>query len=293
MTALRTILGDIKLAHSIFALPFAAIGLLLGTRGAAPGWLLGAQIVAAMVFARSSAMAFNRLADTRFDATNPRTRGRALPSGRVSRRAMVIFCVITALGFVGVAASLSMICLALSPLVLVVLFGYSLAKRATPLAHVAVGLALSLAPPGAYLAARGSVGDDVVTVLWFAMAVLLWVAGFDVIYACQDVEHDRTEGLHALPAKLGVARSLLIARGLHVATVLALVLGAQSLGLGTLSTVGIGLMTALLVVEHVLVSPSDLSRVNAAFFTVNGVVALVFAAFVGTELSMRADQLWQ
>lgn len=293
MAALSAILADIKLAHSVFALPFAGIGLLLGTRGRPPGFVLALQIVAAMVFARSAAMAFNRLADHRFDATNPRTRDRALPSGRVSRGRMQVFFVVCSLGFVVVAGTLGRACLLLSPLVLVVLCAYSLAKRATPLAHLALGLALALAPPGAYLAARGGVDADVVTVLWFAAAVLLWVSGFDIIYACQDVDHDLSEGLAALPARLGVRRALLVAKLLHLAMLACLVAGASSLGLGLLSDLGIALVALLLIVEHGLVSANDLSRVNAAFFTVNGVVGLVFGACVGTELALRADQLWQ
>ncbi|RKY21387.1 MAG: 4-hydroxybenzoate octaprenyltransferase [Planctomycetota bacterium] len=292
MTGLATILADIKLAHSVFALPFAAIGLLLGTRGQLPGLLLCAKIVAAMVLARSAAMAFNRLADARFDRSNPRTMGRALPSGRLTRRSMVLFFWVCALGFVAVAGTLGVACLALSPLVLVVLCSYSLAKRYTSLAHVSLGLALALAPPGAYLAARGSVDADVVTVLWFAAAVLLWVAGFDVIYACQDIEHDRREGLHALPARLGLGRALQVARVMHLGMLACMLLGARSLGLGWISGAGIGLVALLLLIEHRLVRADDLSRVGAAFFTVNGVLGLVFAAFVGTELSLRADQLW-
>jgi 4-hydroxybenzoate polyprenyltransferase len=292
MTALAAIMSDIKLAHSVFALPFAAIGLLLGTRGQAPGLLLAGQILAAMVLARSAAMAFNRLADERYDVTNPRTRERALPSGRVSRRAMLAFFWVCSAAFVAVAGTLGTACLALSPLVLVVLCGYSLAKRRTSLAHLALGLALGLAPPGAYLAARGSVDADVITVLWFAAAVLLWVAGFDVIYACQDVEHDRREGLHALPARLGIGRALSVARVMHLAMLGCLVLGATSLGLGWISGAGILVVAALLLVEHGLVRSDDMSRVGAAFFTVNGVLGVVFALFVGTELTLRADVLW-
>lgn len=292
MSPLLTILGDIKLAHSVFALPFAAIGLLLGTRGQMPGWLLGTQILLAMVFARSAAMAFNRLVDAPFDATNPRTRSRALPSGRVNGKAYRAFFAVSCLGFVLVAGSLGLACLLLSPLVLVVLCAYSMAKRTTVLAHAALGLALGLAPLGAYLAARGSVDADVVSVLWFALAVLLWVTGFDVIYACQDIEHDRREGLAALPARLGAGRALRFARIAHALMLGCLVAGASSLGLGVISFVGIGLVAALLIIEHRMVSPDDLSRVNAAFFTLNGVVGMVFAGFVGFDLSQRASLLW-
>lgn len=281
---LRVILADIKLAHSVFALPFAVIGLLLGTRGELPSPALAVKILLAMVFARSAAMAFNRLADRRFDASNPRTRGRSLPSGRVSPRAMLAFLVACSAGFVVVAGTLSRACLLLSPLVLAVLFSYSLAKRFTAWAHLVLGFALALAPPGAYLAARGSVDADVGGVLLFALAVLLWVAGFDVIYACQDVDHDRREGLNALPARLGVLRALSVARWLHVG-MLAALLGAVALsGLGALSLVGVGVVLALLIVEHRLVAGGDLSKVGAAFFTVNGVVSVLFAVFVSADL---------
>lgn len=281
---LGVILGDIKLAHSIFALPFAVIGLLFGTRGEAPSLRLALQILIAMIFARSAAMAFNRLADRRFDASNPRTQQRSLPSGRVTPGAMRAFLAVCVLGFLATAASLSTLCLALAPLVLVALFAYSLAKRVTAWAHMALGFALALAPLGAYLAARGSVDDDVGGVLLFALAVLLWVAGFDVIYACQDVEHDRRLGLHALPARLGVLRALSVARWMHAGMIAAL-LGAVALaGLGGVSLLGVGLVALLLLVEHRLVAGGDLSRVGAAFFTVNGIVSVVFAVAVSIDL---------
>lgn len=282
--SVRTILGDIKLSHSVFALPFAVLGMLLGTHGRAPTPLLVAQIVAAMVLARSAAMGFNRLCDHRYDLTNPRTRGRALPAGRVSRPAMIAFVVVCSLLFVAVAASLGTTCLLLSPVALAVLFFYSLTKRFTALAHLFVGLALALSPPAAYLAARGSVEADVIPVLWLAGAVLCWVAGFDIIYACQDVAHDRESGLHALPARLGSRRSLTVARLLHLTMVACLALAAASAGLGLLSWAGIALVALLLLLEHGLVFRGDLRRVDMAFFTINGVVSVAFALLVGTDL---------
>jgi 4-hydroxybenzoate polyprenyltransferase len=285
--ALGAILGDIKLAHSIFALPFALLGLLLGTRGEWPAPALLLKVVAAMVLARSAAMGWNRLADARFDASNPRTAGRALPAGRVSRAAMAAFVAVCSLGFIAVAASLSRLCLLLSPLVLAVLLGYSLAKRYTQLSHLLLGLALALAPPAAYLAVRGAVDSDAAHALLLGFAVLCWVAGFDVIYACQDVEHDRREGLHSLPARWGVLRALLAARALHVLMLVALCALAVRAGLGAPSWIAIGLVAALLAFEHGLVRGGDLSRVNAAFFTLNGVVSLAFGALVGTDLLWR------
>ena len=284
---LPAILGDIKLAHSIFALPFAALGLLLGLHGRPPTALLLLQVLAAMILARSAAMGWNRLADRRFDGSNPRTAGRALPSGAVSPRAMALFVLACAAGFVAVAASISRLCLLLSPIVLAVLWLYSLSKRFTSLAHLFVGLALALSPPAAYVAARGAIEADIVPVLWIGLAVLLWVAGFDVIYACQDVEHDRAERLHSLPARLGVTRALAVARLLHALMLAALAATALSAGLGPLSWVAIALVAALLVGEHALVRGGNLARVNAAFFTLNGVVSLVFAGLVGADLLWR------
>jgi len=287
LAQLPAILADIRLGHSIFALPFALLGLLIGTRGKLPDGLLLLKVVAAMVLARSAAMGWNRLVDARFDASNLRTQGRALPAGRVSPRGMALFTALCAAGFLGVAASLNRPCLLLAPVVLCVLLGYSMFKRFSNLSHVALGLALALAPPAAYLAARGSIDADAPLVLLLGLAVLFWVSGFDVIYSCQDVEHDRREGLHSLPARWGVARALLLARGLHAGMILALCVLAALAGLGAVTWVAIALVATLLCIEHGLVRGGDLSRVNAAFFTLNGVVSLVFAALVG------ADMLWR
>jgi 4-hydroxybenzoate polyprenyltransferase len=284
---LREILADIKLAHSVFALPFAFIGLVIGTRGQLPdSWLL-AKVVGAMVLARSAAMGWNRVADRRLDSTNPRTQGRALPSGRVSTRSMAAFVIVTSAGFVAIAASINPLCLWLSPIVLAVLFVYSLSKRFTDLAHVFVGLALALSPPAAYVAARGSIDADVQPVLWLGLAVLCWVAGFDIIYACQDIEHDRREGLRSLPARLGAGRALWIARGLHVLMLGALALTVAGAGLGALSWTAVAIVAVLLAIEHRIVTPTRLSRVNAAFFTVNGVVSIFFGTLVVMDLLSR------
>ena len=284
---LRHILADIKLAHSVFALPFAAVGLIVGLAGRPLTLLLLAQVLAAMVLARSAAMGWNRLADRRFDASNPRTSGRALPAGRVSARAMAIFVLACTAGFLLVAASLNRLCLLLAPIVLAVLWIYSLSKRFTAAAHLFVGLALALSPPAAYVAARGSVQADIVPVLWLSLAVLLWVSGFDVIYACQDIEHDRRTGLCSLPARLGLRRALLAARLLHASMLVTLVLAARAGGLGALSWLAIGLVATLLVIEHALVRGGDLRHVNAAFFTVNGAVSLLFGALVSADLLWR------
>lgn len=284
---LRDILSDIKLAHTVFALPFAIIGLVIGTRGELPDpWLL-IKVLAAMVLARCAAMGWNRLADRRFDASNPRTSGRALPAGRVSTGAMTTFVILSALGFVAVAASINALSMWLSPIVLVVLFVYSLSKRFTDLAHLFVGLALALSPPAAYVAARGAVEADVIPVLWLGLAVMFWVGGFDIIYACQDIEHDRRERLRSLPARLGAARALWVARGMHVLMVAALAQTVIVAGLGALSWTAVGFVAVLLAIEHRIVSPTDFSRVTAAFFTLNGVVSVFFGALVVTDILSR------
>ena len=287
MSAGRTLVAicaDIKLAHSVFALPFAALGLLIGSGGRLPGARLAGLALLAMVLARSAAMGWNRWADRRFDATNPRTRARALPAGRVSPGAMLAFALACAAGFAATAAALNPLCGLLAPVALAVLFGYSLAKRYTAAAHLVLGAALALSPPAAYLAARGAIDAGIVPVLWISAAVVGWVAGFDVISACQDVDHDRREGLHSLPGRFGVPRALLLARVLHAGMLACLGLALRLAGLGTLSWVALGLVAALLVIEHALVAGGNLARVNAAFFTLNGVVSLVFAGLVAADL---------
>ena len=289
---LGSILSDIKLSHSVFALPFALIGLLVGNRGRLPDVPTAAFLLLAMVLARSAAMAFNRLADHRFDETNPRTQQRALPAGRVSRQTMTVFLVACSVGFMLVASWFGTLCLLLSPLVLAALFGYSLTKRFTALAHAFVGFALALSPPAAYLAVRGQVDADVAGVLWVAAAVLLWVGGFDIIYACQDIEHDRRENLHSLPSRLGPTRALLLARIAHVGMIASLCMAVTVAGWGLLSWIGVGLVALLLIIEHSLVAGGDLKRVNAAFFTVNGVVSIIFALLVAFDLTRHAEVLW-
>lgn len=285
--SLRAIVADIKLAHSVFALPFALVGLLFGTRGRWPEPLLLAKVVAALVLARSAAMGWNRLLDRHVDATNPRTARRALPAGRLRPAAMAAFVAVCSALFVAVAGTINRPCLLLSPAVLAVLLLYSFGKRVTDFTHLLLGLALALAPPAAYLAARGAVEPDVVPVLWLSAAVLCWVAGFDILYACQDVEHDRRTGLHSIPARLGVPRALLVARTLHAGMAAALAATALSAHLGTLGWIAVGVVAALLLLEHRLVGAGDLSRIDAAFFTANGLVSVVFALLVGADLLWR------
>ena len=264
----------IKFSHSIFALPFALASAVL----AAQGGVRLAQvffIVVAMLGARSAAMGFNRLADQAIDAKNPRTAGRELPMGALARGEVWVFVLVSSTALVFAAAELNPLCLALSPVALLVILGYSYTKRFTALSHVVLGLALAIAPVGAWIAIRGRF-DALPLVL--ALAVLAWVAGFDTIYSCQDVEFDRREGLHSLPAMLGVRRALLVARGLHVIAV-ALLAGVYSLvPLHPLYLGGVACIALLLAYEHSLVRADDLSRVDAAFFTVNGWISVGYLA---------------
>ncbi|MHC4957958.1 MAG: UbiA-like polyprenyltransferase [Planctomycetota bacterium] len=266
----------IKVSHSVFALPFALAAAALAMRAdggwdwAAAGW-----IVFCAVFARTAAMAQNRLADARVDHANPRTAGRAIPAGRVTRGFVFGLIVVCSAAFVFGAAQLNRLCLYLSPAVLVVLLGYPYAKRFTSLAHFWLGFALGLSPVGAWIAVRGAFVEMETPVLLGA-AVLFWTAGFDLIYACQDADHDRKAGLHSVPAKLGIAGALRLSAVLHVVCValLAAVLFANR-HVGLVYGAGVVAATALLIYEHAIVSADDLSRVNVAFFTLNGLVSIV------------------
>ncbi len=264
----------IKLSHTVFALPFAlAAAVLAADEGLRATQLL--WILVAMVGARSAAMGFNRLADQAIDAKNPRTASRELPKGVLARGEVWAFVILSSATLVLAAAMLNPLCLALSPLALAIVFGYSYTKRFTTLSHLVLGLALGIAPVGAWLAIRGRFDLPPIVL---ALAVVAWVAGFDTIYACQDVDFDRREGLYSLPARLGVAGALRVARGLHVVCVL--LLGSIYLlaPLHPVYLLGIGGVAALLAYEHSLVSANDLSRLNAAFFAVNGWVSLGYLA---------------
>ena len=274
----------IRFSHSIFALPFALASMTLAFEGRPfePSRLL--WILVAMVGARSAAMGFNRLADHEIDARNPRTSGRELPRGALTRGQVWAFVVASAGALVLAAAMLNPLCLALSPVALLIVFGYSYTKRFTELSHVVLGLALGVAPVGAWIAVRGRL--DLLPIL-LGLAVLGWVAGFDVIYACQDLDFDRGEGLRSLPARLGMGRALLVARGLHVFAV-ALLAGIYPLAhLHPVYLFGVAGVAALLAYEHTLVRPGDLSRVNAAFFTLNGWVSVGYlvAILAGRSLA--------
>lgn len=279
----RDYLSLVRFSHSIFALPFALQGAWLAARGRPP-WRTLALIVVACVAARTAAMAFNRLVDARLDADNPRTRGRELPSGRLRPRAVAVLVAASCATFVAAAFALNPLCGQLSFFVLAILLAYSFAKRVTWLCHALLGLSLGLAPVGAWLAVRGQLDGDIGVALILAAAVLTWVAGFDLIYACQDADHDAQVGLHSIPARFGIARALRLSSVLHVLTVLLLALLARQAQLGWIFAVALVACALLLAWEHRLVSPADLSRVNAAFFTINGWVGV--ALFAGCALDL-------
>jgi 4-hydroxybenzoate polyprenyltransferase len=280
----RTTLEMIKWEHSIFALPFALTATLLAANGL-PGWRTLGWILLAMVAARSAAMAFNRWADADLDAANPRTSNRAIPAGLLSRQFVLGFTVLMATLFVLASAELNQLTLLLSPAVLAVLFGYSYMKRLTRWSHLVLGLALGLAPSAAWIAVRGSLDPRI---LVLTGAVILWAGGFDVLYACQDFDHDRAAGLHSLPRSVGIPAAFWVARLMHLAMLCLLVWFGVLFGFRTSGWLGIGAVGLLLIYEHSLVSPRDLRRLNAAFFTMNGVIATVFFAFVAADLWLRS-----
>jgi len=280
----RTTLEMIKWEHYIFALPFALTAALLAAQGLPAGRTL-LWIFVAMVAARSCAMAFNRWADAEFDAANPRTKNRAIPVGLLSREFVLGFTVVTAIVFVLSAAQLNSLTLDLSPFVLVVLLGYSYTKRVTRWSHLVLGLALGLAPAAAWIAVRGSLDPRI---LVLTAAVTLWVGGFDVLYACQDFQHDRTAGLFSLPQAIGIPASFRVARIMHLVMLALLVWFGLLFHFRAPGWAGIAAVGMLLGYEHSLVSPGDLRRLNAAFFTMNGVIAMVFLAFVAADIWMRS-----
>jgi 4-hydroxybenzoate polyprenyltransferase len=281
MRRLRDVLSLVRFSHSVFALPFALQGAWLAADGR-PAWRTLAWIVVCAVSARTAAMAFNRLVDRGHDARNPRTRGRELPAGRVTPRAAAALVAFSSAVFVAGAFALNPLAGGLSFPVLALLLGYSYVKRFSALAHAVLGLALAIAPVGAWIAVRGELGSDALPVLCLALAVLSWVFGFDLIYACQDAEFDRAEGLFSIPARRGVAFALRLSSALHAVTVLALAATGWSAGLGWIYWAAVAAAALLLAWEHSLVAPDDLSRVDVAFFTVNGWIGV--GLFVGLVL---------
>ncbi|HTM90546.1 MAG TPA: UbiA-like polyprenyltransferase [Terriglobales bacterium] len=280
---LRTTLEMIKWEHSVFALPFALCGAMLAAGGWPTAWQL-TWIIVAMVAARSAAMAFNRLADAQIDAVNPRTRTRALPAGTLSRGFVGAFVTVGCLLFVLAASQLNRLTLLLSPVALAIVLLYSYTKRFTRWSHLVLGFALGVAPAAAWIAVRGSLDSRI---LLLTAAVTFWVGGFDVLYACQDYDFDLRNSLHSLPRYLGIGRSLLLARLFHAAMILLLVALVLSFHLAALGLLGVAVVGLLLAYEHSLVSRHDLSRLNAAFFTMNGVISVVFFLFVAADLLWR------
>jgi 4-hydroxybenzoate polyprenyltransferase len=284
-TRILLALEMIKFEHSVFALPFALTGALLAIReGGYSARMVGLRLVwiaVAMVAARSAAMAFNRLVDADIDARNPRTRMRHLPTGALSRGFTWAFVGVACLVFLFAARALNSLCLRLAPAALVVLFLYSFTKRITAFSHLVLGFCLGIAPAAAWIAIEGRLDPRI---LWLTAAVTFWTAGFDIIYACQDYEFDGTEGLFSIPRWLGISRALLVARGFHILMVLCLAALVQSLHLGVLAMAGVGAIIALLAYEHSLVKPDDFSRVDAAFFTMNGYVSMLFFFFWAADI---------
>jgi 4-hydroxybenzoate polyprenyltransferase len=273
----------IKWEHSVFALPFALTGAFL----AADGWpslrVLG-LIVVCMVAARSAAMAFNRLVDRKLDAINPRTATRALPAGALSAGFVGGFVVAGSVVFLVAAGMLNRLSLELAPVALAVLLAYSYMKRLTRWSHLVLGLALGIAPAAAWIAVRGTLDVRIVAL---TAAVLLWVGGFDVLYACQDFEHDRSVGLNSVPQAFGLEAAFWIARAMHVCMLLMLVWITVLFGLGKVAVAGVAIVAVLLAYEHSIVSPKDMRRMNAAFFTLNGIISVMFFLFVATDLLLR------
>jgi 4-hydroxybenzoate polyprenyltransferase len=283
----RTTLEMIKWEHSIFSLPFAMTAVLLASRDlphGLPAVRTVVWILVAMVAARSCAMAFNRWADAELDAANPRTSSRAIPAGLLSRQFVLGFTILAGLVFILASAELNRLTLYLSPFVLVVLLGYSYMKRMTRWSHLVLGLALGLAPTAAWIAVRGSLDARI---LVLTGAVTLWAGGFDVLYACQDFEHDRATGLYSLPQALGIPAAFRAAQTMHLTMLGLLAWFGVLFHFHAIGWMGIAAVGLLLAYEHSLVSPSDLRRLNAAFFTMNGVIAMVFLAFVATDLWLR------
>ncbi|WP_297624804.1 UbiA-like polyprenyltransferase [uncultured Rikenella sp.] len=274
----------VKFAHTAFALPFALIGYVLGVLERGFDFWILVGILACMVFVRNAAMGFNRLIDRRFDAQNMRTAGREIPAGKISVRAATWFVVLNAVAFVVVAATFNRLTLWLSPVVLLVVLGYSYTKRFTALCHAVLGLGLAMAPCGAYIAVAGTLS---IVPVWLSILVLTWVTGFDIIYALQDVDFDRSQRLHSIPAALGVRGALWVSVLLHAVTAAMVAVVGFSLGGGILYCIGAAIFLALLLYQHLIVRPDDLSRIGAMFGITNGVASIAYAVFVILGLFFR------
>ena len=281
---IRTTLEMIKIEHTLFALPFAFLGAVLAARGIPTAWQIF-WIVVAMVGARSTAMAFNRIADRDYDARNPRTKMRAIPAGTLAVSFVWLFTIVSATIFFVAAAMLNRLTLILAPVALLSVLLYSYTKRWTVLSHLVLGWCLGIAPTGAWIAVRGAI-DSPIPLLLSAL-VMLWTAGFDVLYACQDYEFDRREGLYSIPARFGIAHSLWISRTLHAAAFVTLVALYFLTNLGIVAIIGVIATGALLIYQHTLVRATDLSRLNAAFFTTNAFVSVILLLTFGSAVFIK------
>ncbi len=282
MTAARTFFGTVatfgrmvKFSHTVFALPFALASAAIAAHGHGISLAQVVAILVAMAGARTAAMGFNRIVDRRLDARNPRTAGRELPAGKVSVPAAALLTATSAAVFVAAAASLGRLCLELSPAVLVLVLGYSFTKRFTWLCHLFLGLAIGIAPAGAWIAVRGDLAAPAV---WLTAAVATWIGGFDILYALADRDFDRSAGIRSIPARFGVPAALVVSAVLHAVTVLALLAAGRAAGLGTIYFFGVAAVIGIFIYEHAIVKPSDLSRLDVAFFNLNGYVSLIYLA---------------
>lgn len=284
--SVKSYLSFVKFSHTVFAMPFALIGFFMAVNepGHSLSILLLLKVILCMVFARNAAMGFNRYADNRFDKLNPRTAAREIPMGIISTSAALIFVIINALGFIITASFINNLTLCLSPVALLVILGYSLTKRITVLCHFILGLGLSLAPIGAYISVTGEF--SLLPVI-FSIIVLTWVSGFDIIYALQDDEFDTTNNLYSIPSKAGRENALKISVLIHLVTLILVVTGGIAGNFGLLFWVGATIFSTLLVYQHVLVNPKDLSRVNIAFATTNGIASIIFSIFVIFDMYIR------
>lgn len=300
MSTIKNYFSLIKFSHTIFAMPFAMIGFFLAVklfRGSAAGsidyqlafqqdvsrplWLLFFLVLCCMILARSAAMAFNRYLDRHFDARNPRTALREIPAGIISADRALYFTLLSSFGFIICSYFINPLCFILSPVALAVILGYSYTKRFTALCHLVLGLGLSLAPIGAYLAVTGRF--NIVPIL-FSLSVIFWVSGFDIIYALQDEDFDRQQGLHSIPASLGKERALKVSSLLHVASTACVIAAGYLGGFGWLYVCGLAVFIGMLIYQHSIVKPNDLSRVNLAFMTANGIASVVFAIFAIADM---------
>ncbi|MBC8511197.1 MAG: UbiA family prenyltransferase [Cryomorphaceae bacterium] len=275
---MRKYLSLIKFSHTIFAMPFALIGFFLATKSNEFQWILLLYVVLCMIFARSAAMAFNRYIDRDIDTNNPRTaQVREIPNGSIKANSALVFVIINCLLFIGTTYMINPLCLALSPVALLVILGYSYTKRFTALCHLVLGLGLALSPIGAYLAVSGKF--DVVPLL-FSVAVLFWVSGFDIIYSLQDQKFDKEQKLHSVPVLIGTKNALTLSKLLHFLTFSSLSIAGSFGDFSLFYWIGFGIFNILLIYQHILVKHNDLSKINLAFFTTNGIASVIFGIFV-------------